>query len=99
MLRRYALEGRHWVEALAAVGHAGSLRLPGLRDGFAEDVVAVYGDGRIREAARYESEPWRSWADSQPTIRRVLEDLDAEDEPAPTGRPAPITAGCAGRSR
>lgn len=79
VLRRHALEGRHWQAALEALGYAGTLGLSGFWDGLAGGIVAVHGECRIREAARDGSQPWTTWAASEPTIRRVLEDLKDED--------------------
>jgi hypothetical protein len=74
VLRRYALEGRHWDAALDAIGSAGTLKLADLWVGLADDIVAGHGEDRIRAVAWYGSEPWKTWAESQPETRRILDD-------------------------
>jgi hypothetical protein len=70
-LRRYVLEGRHWQVALDAIDSAGVLKLAGLWEGFGEDVVAIHGERRISEVG---SELWKSWAESHPAIRGVVQE-------------------------
>lgn len=72
VLRRYALEGTHWDAALEAIGSAGTMKLPDLWDGLADDIVAAHGEDRIKAVAWYGSEPWKTWAESRPEIRRIL---------------------------
>lgn len=74
VLRRYALEGRHWDAALEAIGSVGTLKLSDLWVGLANDIAAVHGVDGIRAVAWYGSEPWKTWAESHPEIRRILED-------------------------
>ncbi|WP_156325923.1 hypothetical protein [Nonomuraea sp. SBT364] len=85
ILRRYAVEGRHWSSALEAIGGSGAMRLPGLWDGLADDVVAVRDHAQLAEAIWCDAEPWTTFARSQPQVRRIVEELRASRSHRPVG--------------
>lgn len=81
ILRRYAREGKHWHAALNAITAAGAFKLPGIWDGLADDIVAGHDEDSIRAVARHGSEPWTTWAQIRPGIRRILDDDKIPERP------------------
>ncbi|MFG6202533.1 hypothetical protein [Nonomuraea sp. JJY05] len=77
ILRRYAVEGRHWSLALEAIGDSGVIKLPALWDGLADDVIAVRDNAQLAQAISCDMEPWTTFAQSQPRVRRIVEELQA----------------------
>jgi hypothetical protein len=101
ILRRYATEGRHWQAAVDAIYYSGAFKLPGLWDGFAEDIADSHDDTQLAEAIWLVSEPWITFARSQPRIRRLVEQATAAAQQrkesraagSPPGRTEPGGAG------
>jgi hypothetical protein len=76
VLRRYVLAGRHWAAA-EAICDCGALKLPGLRDGLGDDIVASHDDEQLASfVGRWP--PWTALARTQPRIRRLLRDAVPE---------------------
>ncbi|MFH9353507.1 hypothetical protein [Kitasatospora sp. NPDC017646] len=73
VLRRYAIEGRHWASALEAIGWGGGWKISGVWTGLDEDVIARRDDAQLA-AHTAGGEPWTSWARTQPRIRRILDE-------------------------
>lgn len=72
LLRRYALDGRFWSDAVEAIGLSGSWKLPGVLDGLADGVAAGHSDADLA-AAVGSYEPWLSFARSQPRIAELVD--------------------------
>lgn len=78
LLERYAVEGRYRQLALEAIGCSGVFKLPRLWDGLADAVAAAYDDDQLGEAiSYYRGDPWPRLAESQPRIRRLLDEVTA----------------------
>jgi hypothetical protein len=81
VLRGYAVAGRHWQAALEAIGWSGVMKLPGIWDGFAGEIVASHDDGQLAEAV-CACEPWTTFARTQPRIGRLVRDRASARRPA-----------------
>ncbi|MFF3071387.1 hypothetical protein [Kitasatospora sp. NPDC057936] len=89
VLRRYAVHGRHWDTALASIANSTAWdALPELWNGLDADVLAHRDDAELAEAAETMSEPWASWARTQPRVRSLLGEFGDTESQAPH-RPAP----------
>ncbi len=93
VLRGYAVGGKHWHAALEAIGYSGAVKLPGIWDGLADDVVASHDDSQLADVV-CAFEPWTTFAQTQPRIQRLLEDRASARRPA-----RPPAAGMADRQR
>ncbi|WP_033820414.1 hypothetical protein [Kitasatospora sp. MBT63] len=89
VLRRYAVDGRHWPAALDALGWTGAWKIPEVREGIGAEVVARRGDAELAAAVDGDREPWSSWARTQPQIRRILDGYAARPTPPPVLPPVP----------
>jgi hypothetical protein len=87
ILRRYALEGRHWADALELIASSWTDTVPEIWDGLGRDIIARYDDVELADHV-YTWQPWTSWAETQPRIRRILDQRAAGRADSPRGRPA-----------
>ncbi|MFL6114502.1 MAG: hypothetical protein ACJ786_24585 [Catenulispora sp.] len=85
-LRKYAIEGRHWATALEAIGYSGAMKVPDIWDGLAADVLARRDDDELKQAIWCDTEPWTTYAESHPRVRRVVDDLKASRSREPARR-------------
>ncbi|MFI6291235.1 hypothetical protein ACIBEJ_06580 [Nonomuraea sp. NPDC050790] len=81
VLREYAADGPHWSMALEAIGFSGAMKLPGIWDGLVDDVIARRDDAQLAQAIWCDTEPWTTFARSQPRIRRIVDELKASRSP------------------
>ncbi|MDH6145261.1 hypothetical protein P3T35_007316 [Kitasatospora sp. GP30] len=73
VLRRYAVQGRHWAAALETIAYSRAWDdFPELRTGLDADVLAHRDDAELAAAVDGESEPWTSWARTRPRVRRLF---------------------------
>lgn len=89
ILRRYATEGRHWSSAVDAIEWTGVRKVPEVWAGLDADVVAAHDDTELAAHVYGGWEPWRSWAQTQPRIRRILDEHTTRRTapPRPTSSP------------
>jgi hypothetical protein len=87
VLRRYAASGIHWAAAIEAIEWTGSMKLAGVWDGLDQDVLVGHDDATLA-AELDNSEPWVTWARTQPRIRHLLQERAASrpDQPTRAGR-------------
>ncbi|GAA2156581.1 hypothetical protein GCM10009760_57720 [Kitasatospora kazusensis] len=83
VLRRYAVEGRHWADGLETIAYSDAWeQLPKLWTGLDADILARRGDAELGAAIDEKSAPWTSWAQAWPRVRRFL-DGGTDSGPAP----------------
>ena len=63
------------------------MKLPGIWDGFAGDIVASHDDSQLAEAV-CACEPWTTFAQTQPRIGRLIQDRVSARRPARPPAPA-----------
>ncbi|MER7579551.1 hypothetical protein [Kitasatospora sp. NPDC097691] len=94
ILRRYAIEGRHWAVALDAIEWTGPRQTPELWAGLDAEVVARHDDAELEAHADDGGwVPWTSWALTQPRLRRILDGRPALRAEPPARPPAPDHGG------
>lgn len=81
VLRGYAADGPHWLTALEAIGYSGAMKLPAIWDGLADDVIAHRDDAQLSHVIWCDTEPWTTFAQSQPRVRRIIDELRASRSP------------------
>ncbi|WP_345097598.1 hypothetical protein [Planomonospora venezuelensis] len=86
VLRGYAIDGPHWSTALEAIGDSGAMKLPSIWDGLADDIIANRDDAPLAQAIWCDTEPWTTFAQSQPRVRRIIDELKASRSPGPARR-------------
>nr|WP_062339264.1 hypothetical protein [Herbidospora sakaeratensis] len=86
VLRGYAIDGPHWSTALEAIGDSGAMTLPAIWDGLADDIMANRDDAQLAQAIWCDSEPWTTFARSQPRVRRIIVERNASRPPGPARR-------------
>lgn len=86
VLRGYAIDGPHWSTALEAIGDSGAMKLPTIWDGLADDIIANRDDAQLAQAIWCDTEPWTTFAQSQPRVRRIIDELKASRSPGPARR-------------
>ncbi|WP_157518673.1 hypothetical protein [Herbidospora mongoliensis] len=86
VLRGYAADGPHWPTALEAIGDSGAMQLPAIWDGLADDVIAHRDDAQLAQDISCDTEPWTTFAQSQPWVRRIIDELRASRSPRSAGR-------------
>jgi hypothetical protein len=75
-LRRYALDGLFWSEAVDTIGWSGSWERPGALEGLADGLVGRHDDTELA-AAVGDYEPWLSLARTQPRIAELVDERRA----------------------
>ena len=86
VLRGYAIDGPHWSTALEAIGDSGAMKLPTIWDGLADGIIANRDDAQLVQAIWCDTEPWTTFAQSQPRVRRIIDELKASRSPGPARR-------------
>ncbi|MGI8333727.1 hypothetical protein ACRYCC_27585 [Actinomadura scrupuli] len=74
VIRRYAVEGRHWSAAVEAIDLTGSPAFPQVWAGLDQDVVDAHDDAELAAHAGV-WEPWTTWGRTQPRLRRLLDEI------------------------
>jgi hypothetical protein len=85
LLRRYAVEGRDWADALARLARA---EVPGALDGLLPHVLD-HDDDELVDCIRRTTAagPWRRWAETEPRLRTLVERIDLDWWRWEMGRP------------